>query len=453
MVTRLPRWRHAVLAALAAALIVAPSASTADPTAPVVEGPIPGAVPGDPASPVLSETYPFFSTWHDLAANGYVEEEFYLSGVADAYLTTGAKLASDVPYRTRMIVRRPVSQVAFNGTVLVEWQNVTAGYDLDALWNRRHLREGYAWVGVSAQRVGVNQLRGWSPTRYGNLDVTGGGAFITDQLSYDIFAQAAQALKSPGAVDVLGGLEIERVLAIGASQSAGRMTTYYNVVLPQEQPVFDGYAFIVGSAPTRVGPEPIIQVLSETDVTNPLTRRPDDAVFRRWEVAGAAHSGWEGQEYRRPLSIRDLGAAPVYECTNPPFSRVLLSQVIEAAYAHLARWVDGGAPPPHAPYLEFTTPPTKARNELGLALGGIQLSQVAVPTALNTGSNSGPSFCVLFGTHVPFSDELLDTLYRNHGRYVSAVTQTDSANVQAGFLLRADAQENGREAAHSSIGK
>jgi Alpha/beta hydrolase domain len=445
--------RYAILAALAvAAFLVAPSVSPADTQAPLVEGPIPGEVPGDPASPLLSETYPFFSTWNDLAGNGYVEREFYLSGVADAYATSGTKLASDVPYRTRMIVRRPANQSSFNGTVLVEWQNVTAGYDLDALWNRRHMREGYAWVGVSAQRVGVNQLRGWSPTRYGSLDVTGGGAFTTDQLSYDIFAQAAQALRSPGAVDPLGGLEVERVLAIGASQSAGRMTTYYNVVLPQEQRVFDGYAFIVGSAPTRAGTEPIIQVLSETDVTNPATRRPDSDVFRRWEVAGAAHSGWEGQEYRRPLSIRDLGAAPVYECTNPPFSRVWLSQPIEAAYEHLARWVDGGAPPPHAPYLEFDGT-TKVRNELGLAQGGIQLSQVAVPTALNTGSNSGPSFCFLFGTHVPFSEEQLAALYRNHGAYVSAVTQTDSANVRAGYLLRADAQENLQEAAHSSVGQ
>jgi hypothetical protein len=445
--------RSTVFAALvAAAFLVAPSASTADPQGPLVEGPIPGAVPGDPASPVLSETYPFFSTWHDLAGSGYVEEEFYLSGVADAYSTTGTKLAADVPYRTRLIVRRPISQSSFNGTVLVEWQNVTAGYDLDALWNRRHMREGYAWVGVSAQRVGVNQLRGWSPTRYGSLDVTGNGAFVTDQLSYDIFAQAAQALRSPGAVDPLGGLEFERVLAIGASQSASRMTIYYNVVLPQEPAVFDGYAFIVGTAPTRVGTEPIIQVLSETDVTNPATRRPDSDVFRRWEVAGAAHSGWEGQEYRRPLSIRDLGAAPVYECTNPPFSRVWLSQPIEAAYGHLARWVDGGAPPPHAPYLEFDGT-TKVRNELGLAQGGIQLSQVAVPTALNTGSNSGPSFCILFGTHVPFSQEQLDALYRNHGKYVSAVTRVDNANVGAGYLLRPDAQENHREAAHSSVGK
>ena len=437
--------RSLVVAALVGAVaLVVPAVAVADP---LVEGPIPGTVPGDPGSPVLGDTYPFFSTWLDLTASGYVEEEFYVSGAADAYATTGAKLASDVPYRTRVIVRRPASQADFNGTVLVEWQNVTAGYDLDALWSRRHLREGYAWVGVSAQRVGVDQLRGWSPTRYGSLDVTGAGAFTTDQLSYDVFAQAATSVPS-----LLGGLHADRVLAIGASQSASRMTVYYNVVLPQEQPVFDGYAFIVGAAPSRVGPEPIFQVLSETDVTNPNTRRPDGDVFRRWEVAGAAHSGWEGQEYRRPLSIRDLGAAPVYECTNPPFSHIPLSQVIEAAYAHLVRWVDDGTAPPHAPYLAFNGT-TKVRNELGLAQGGIQLSQVAVPTALNTGSNSGPSFCVLFGTHVPFGDQQLDGLYRNHGQYVGAVARTDAGNVEAGYLLAADADENQQEAAQSGIGK
>jgi Alpha/beta hydrolase domain len=449
-----PRRRVAVVAALVAlACLTIPSVAPADPLAPTVTGPIPGDVPGNPSSPVLADTYPFFSSWQDLAGNGYVEEEFYLSGVADAYATSGAKLASDVPYKTRVIVRRPAAQRDFNGTVLVEWQNVTAGYDLDALWNRRHMREGYAWVGVSAQRVGVDQLRGWSPARYGDLNVTGGGLFTTDQLSYDIFAQAAQAIKSPGAVDLLGGLDAERVLAIGASQSASRMTIYYNVVLPQETPVFDGYAFIVGSAPSRVGPEPIIQVLSETDVQSPLTRRPDSDVFRRWEVAGAAHSGWEGREYRIPLEIRDFGAETIYTCNNPPFSRIWLSQVIEAAYGHLARWADGGAPPPHAPYLEFTVPPTKARNELGLALGGIQLSQIAVPTALNTGSNSGPSFCILFGTHIPFDDATLGSLYKNHGQYVSSVRAVDRANEDAGFLLHGDALENLEEAAHSDVGK
>jgi Alpha/beta hydrolase domain len=91
------------------------------------------------------------------------------------------------------------------------------------------------------------------------------------------------------------------------------------------------------------------------------------------------------------------------------------------------------------------------RNELGLAQGGIQLSQVAVPTALNTGSNSGELFCFLFGTHVPFSEIQLDALYRSHGQYVSAVVHTDWANLGAGYLLHADALENLNEAAHLDV--
>ena len=70
-----------------------------------------------------------------------------------------------------------------------------------------------------------------------------------------------------------------------------------------------------------------------------------------------------------------------------------------------------------------------------------------MPTALNTGSNAGQSFCFLFGTHQPFDDARLDELYRNHGQYVSGVAQTDGPNVAAGFLFAADAEENRREAA------
>lgn len=148
--------------------------------APLIEGPIPGSPPGDPLSDDLVNTYPFFSTYYDLAGAGYVEEEFYLSGAADAYAVDGSLLAEDVPYRTRLLVRRPVSEARSNGTVLMEWQNVTAGYDLDALWQPEQItRAGYTWIGVSAQRVGVDQLKGWSPTRYGELDVTGDGAWMT----------------------------------------------------------------------------------------------------------------------------------------------------------------------------------------------------------------------------------------------------------------------------------
>ncbi|MQY10471.1 hypothetical protein SRB5_05790 [Streptomyces sp. RB5] len=458
MPARLRTGRTVLLAAaLSFAVLLTPyrtaAGSPRDEGRATVEGPIPGTVPGDPQAGDVADTYPFFSTPVDLAAKGYVEQEFYLSGRADGFSATGEQVADDVPYRTRIVVRRPVAERDFSGTVLMEWQNVTAGYDLDALWNPDHvIRRGHVWVGVSAQRVGVDQLAGWSPARYGELDVTGERAYTGDELSYDIFAQAALAVRDPQGARPLGRLDAERVLALGASQSAGRMTVYYDRILPSAaEPPFDGYAFVVGQAPAREGAEPVFHVLSETDVRTPVGRRADTDLYRRWEVAGAAHSGWEGQVYRAPVSERDLGAAPQYECTAPPFSRVPMSQVTTRAYDLLDAWVQGRTPP-HAPYLEFAgTEPV--RNELGLAQGGIQLSQVAVPTALNTGRNTGQSFCTLFGTHVPFDGSVLDALYPNPGGYIGAVARTDAANVRAGYLAAADARENLREAVGSGVGR
>jgi hypothetical protein len=126
---------------------------------PVVIGPIRASVPpGDP-----SHDYPFFSTTADLDRYGYVEEEFFIEGAANRYnisnpLATATIRDTGHPYRTRMIVRRPALPGGFNGTVVLELQNVAAGYDLDAGWaqSQEHLmRRGYAWVGVSALRSGV----------------------------------------------------------------------------------------------------------------------------------------------------------------------------------------------------------------------------------------------------------------------------------------------------------
>src|SRR5690625_3049122 len=197
------RQRALALTAGAACLCL----STLGWAAPTVEGPIPSSLPGDRLAATLEDTYPFFATYLDLAGAGYVEEEFYLTGEADGYATDGTLVATGIPYRTRIIVRRPASPARFNGTVLMEWQNVTAGYDLDALWDsERVIRSGHAWVGVSAQRVGVDQLKGWSPARYGNLDVTGQGAFLADELSYDTFAQAGATMRQANGVDPMGGL-------------------------------------------------------------------------------------------------------------------------------------------------------------------------------------------------------------------------------------------------------
>ena len=214
---------HNIIASVVFAILLGAGLSATVPN-PVVIGPIPAtAPPGDP-----SHDYPFFSTTVNLASHGYVEQEFFFEGVANRYntpeLATGSVIDSGHPYRTRMVVRRPASARKFSGTVVMEWQNVTAGYDFDAGWELSYdniIRRGYAWIGVSAQRVGVHQpvtgLKEWSPNRYGTLDVTQGGAILDDALSYDIFSQAAQAVRSPTGVDPWAAYTLS-----GWSRPAGR---------------------------------------------------------------------------------------------------------------------------------------------------------------------------------------------------------------------------------------
>src|SRR5215471_18018484 len=105
--------------------------------------------------------------------SGYVEEEFQFSGEAGMYHYASSfpppwdlTLENRQPYASRLIVRRPTDPAAFNGTVIVEWLNVTAGYDVDIEWNTvaQYLqRSGYAFVGVSAQAAGVAALKKWDP--------------------------------------------------------------------------------------------------------------------------------------------------------------------------------------------------------------------------------------------------------------------------------------------------
>ncbi|MGH9136656.1 MAG: alpha/beta hydrolase domain-containing protein [Acidimicrobiales bacterium] len=478
-----PRW-VALAGLLSLALAPAHASTFAGPASaeellpvpqPEVEGPIPGSPPGDPLSDVLEETYPFFGSDLDLEARGYVEEEFFIGGDANVY--ADGEVVSTHPYETRVVVRRPAKPQRFSGTAFVEWQNVTAGFDLDALWSAsadHYIRSGYAWVGVSAQNVGVSQLSQWSPRRYGDLDVTDGGTVTGDALSFDIFSQAALAVRN-NTGDIMGGLQVEQALAIGASQSAGFMTRYYNDVLPLVEPVFDGYGYIVGNAPAPAEgrTEPIFQVSSETDVIIGLGSAgrgfEQTELFRRWEVAGTGHSGAAGERARAGVLERDLGPPGPDGCL---FGRngMPLHHVIHAAYDHLVDWADGGAAPPVADLIETDAGGAIVRDELGLAQGGIRLSQIDVPTAVNHGFNAADpnaeqssQFCFLFGSHIPADEtpvpafgvgELdLDRLYRSHGAYVAAVNRVEKRNVRDGFVVLADSLQNRREAAQSDIGR
>ena len=128
--------------------------------------------------------------------------------------------------------------------------------------------------------------------------------------------------------------------------------------------------------------------------------------------------------------------------------------MFNAATEQLVRWVKDNIQPPSAPEIVTLGPSVViARDSFGNALGGIRLSQHAVPTATNTGVNSGPGFCSTFGSYQPFDAATLAELYPNHGTYVSQVTHATHDNLKNGFIVLEDATATVQEAAQSDIGK
>ncbi len=367
---------------------------------PTVTGPIPALQPPgtDPA-----HNYPQLASGpnFDLSRVGYIEEEFFFEGTATRYSTPsmadGVVLSSGHPYKSRVIVRRPTSAHKFNGVVIVEWVNVTSGYNLDLHWqtSRDYLtREGYAYVGVSAQRVGVQQapygLTAWSHKVYdGFVPNVGGGPYRTD---------------------------------VGTKQ---------------------------------------IRVNTENEIVNgqASNRQPDSDVFRSWELAGASHVGYWFMNYRAQLVGRDNLNPFIFTCNRPPLSHVNTKYVLNAAYDHLVNWIrhshkhKDNAPPIAQPIqVTSTSPLVIPRDANGHVFGGIRLAAVDVPTATNTGANGGPAFCILYGSHEPFAPGKLAALYPSHRTYTSMVKRVTKQNQEDGFVLEDDADEIINDAEVSLVG-
>ena len=218
---------------------------------------------------------------------GYQRSEFFVGGNARSY-SPAAPLTSDGKwnvttdpgdhagiFKTRLVVYRPIDPARFNGTVVVEWLNVTAGADLPTDWVMAHnelVRSGAVWVGVSAQAVGVNRAKADDPVRYASLVHPG------DSFSYDIFTTSVRDIRQQYAT-VLGGLQPQRMIAAGESQSAGRLVTYINAVQPTEH-VYDG--FLVhsrsgGGSSLSQSPQPV----GAGSVAAADPRRPRRARVRR----------------------------------------------------------------------------------------------------------------------------------------------------------------------------
>jgi predicted lipoprotein with Yx(FWY)xxD motif len=477
-------WLPAVVLVLGVVLALRGAPATAGATA-ASDAPLPSLT----ELPTSATSHPWFSA-SPLAA-GYVEQEFQMAGTAGLYTYATPppppwtiEPARSQPYATRLIVRRPADPAKFNGTVVVEWLNVTAGFDQDIEWARvgEHLTHaGFAYVGVSAQAAGVDALKKWDPSRYGSLTIA------DDGLSYDIFSQAGAAVRQLNAT-LLGGLPVKHVLGTGASQSAWRLVVYVNAFHPlahaydgyllhsrgRGSPPIQGTGVIADQRPVPIRDDldaPVLVLQTEGDLLTldyAVARQPDTDHIRTWEVAGAPHVGG-GTPYDTAVAngirARDVGTAPPPSnptCLTNPFP---IWPVADAAWDRLRAWVDGGAPPATSPLIALSRQPTLAaippgdgnsliaRDDLGNAQGGIRTPALDAPLGTYYGSspcNPG-ALGFLAGQFEPFDAQTLARLYPTHDDYVAKVTASVQAAVADGFMLPDDADKLVADAKASTI--
>ena len=447
--------------------------------------------------PELDGTPSLFSVGFDLASVGYAVHEHIVTGAATSYSAAEpfgpagrwqVEESGNAGFSTRLVVYRPDDPARGNGTVIIEWLNVTGGLDIPALWmmTHRHLiRDGFTWVGVSVQRVGIEGggmmpglgLHQAAPERYGTLEHPG------DAFSFDIFTQVARALREM--LSERYGIRVQRVIATGASQSAFHLTTYVNALdvhtaavdgfllqgragagAPIEGWTFDAFdpgdnearrRLLAGRDQIRDDARvPVMVVQSETDVFGRLAylpaRQRDSEQFRLWEVAGAAHC----DTYFVCASAFDTGSLPVEELaaliaraessgipTEVPInSGPHMHFVLQCAFDALDRWVRVGSAPPSAARLVADSEGRLVHDELGIARGGVRTPWVDAPNAVLSGLGQPGDMTELFGTTRPLGDDARSARYpRGRDEYLERFRAATGAAVAAGFLLPADRDE------------
>ena len=263
-----------------------------------------------------------------LAAGGYVEEELVVRGAADLY-TYDAQWNTQtrrtgVPFRTRLIVRRPDKPDASRASDAVLEPLHPAG-DMASAWprtGRTILREGMTWIGVTQDVFGLRALKGFKPERYAELEIPEPG------LGFDIVARVAAWLRGPKSpLPPLSQLYMTGASFTGTFQRVFIGDGFHaRARRPDGGPAIDGYliqissgAFMLGgyhalSEGTPVPPAgdrrrtippldvPVIEMLSEGEAeTNAGSRRARQRRTRRsLSTLRGARRGAHDRARRRP---------------------------------------------------------------------------------------------------------------------------------------------------------
>ena len=433
-----------------------------------------------------------FGAWvMDLSADDYVELEYLVSGLGNIYDYVDAAArssevevtAADRPYTSRILVRRPRTSQAFNGTVYLEVLNATFGYDVDLIWAftfRSIIDAGAAYVGVTSKPVAAEFLRDDWGSRLGNdpLPRRNNSRYASLHFPligqvWDILSQVGALLKSDAVEDnPLASFRVQRIIMVGFSQSAGYEKTYVNSFhnnarMPGGKPVYDGYYISGGTfGAKRVNPPnvnrlnhpagdprtllliplsvPVVRFQTQSEMlpfSNADTVRQteaDDPLVRTYELVGAPHLDLDNDEFGGPFLLRDLGIPDLHGPCESQFSPIRNGPVQSALLWALEAWIRDGTTPPASRIIQIGRDENDRRiievDANGNALGGVRHPMVEVPRGTYLAHNV-PLPCFLAGAFITFDTTTLQALYPSRAFYLEQVRQALSRAIFERFLL------------------
>jgi hypothetical protein len=260
-----------------------------------------------------------------------------------------------------------------------------------------------------------------------------------------------------GAVNPMGDLTVDKVIAAGQSQSASKLDTYVRTVQANAG-VIDGFLIHGGGGKTWTTPPavPVLHLLSDREAT---PQRPNtDTNYRLWEIAGTAHSdfwlGYNSVVGQGPRALADqpkktpaeaeqvaVTAGNYGEIVHPMDATCVLAGAtmpmrysVAAAIHHLNAWVRTGVTPPVGNAYAFDATGSLAKDADQNSLGGIRLPPIDFPVATYVST-----LCNLGGITVPFSDLQLRQRYPSFKTdYYDKIKTATADAVSKGFILSAD---------------
>ena len=149
----------------------------------------------------------------DLEAVGYSEVEYSVSGYASVWtydeLERPIEAAPDLPFTTRVLIRRPIDAARASG--IVQLEPLHPDLDSALTWGAIHpwiIREGHTWVGVTVYSHVAAQMRELiDPIRYSAMSIPSAGQ------EFDILGAVASALSDRAFPGVAVSRLVERLPA------------------------------------------------------------------------------------------------------------------------------------------------------------------------------------------------------------------------------------------------